>query len=189
MSILTLSATLPSEFVTTATAGTSADWLVIQKSGESFLSRIAATPSACGAAALAGSSSQNFACKTLTVAENIVIPNTSTIWNASYSSGISFATDNSVTFYASEFKCFDAVAQNWAPITAKSLYCSGGTAQATAFYFSTDGDTGISRTAENILNMVAGGTIQGQFLSGELASKNVRPTSTNTYALGNASFV
>jgi hypothetical protein len=189
MSLVTLSATLPSEFVTTATAGTSADWLVIQKSGESFLSRIAATPAACGAAALAGSSSQNFACATLTVATGIVIPNASTIWNASYSSGINFATDNSVTFYASEFKCFDAVAQNWAPITAKSLYCSGGTAQATAFYFSTDGDTGISRTAENILNMVAGGTIQGQFLSGELASKNVRPLSTNTYALGNASYV
>ena len=189
MTILTLSATLPSEFVSTATAGTSADWLVIQKSGESFLSRIAATPAACGAAALAGSSSQNFACATLTVATGIVIPNASTIWNASYSSGINFATDKSVTFYASEFKCFDAAAQDWAPITAKSLYCSGGTAQATAFYFSTDGDTGISRTTENILNMVAGGTIQGQFLSGELASKNVRPTVTNTYALGNASFV
>jgi hypothetical protein len=34
MSIITLTATLPSEFVSTATVGTSADWLVIQKSGE-----------------------------------------------------------------------------------------------------------------------------------------------------------
>ena len=50
MSLVTLSATLPSEFVSTASVGTSADWLVIQKSGESFLSRIAATPAACGAA-------------------------------------------------------------------------------------------------------------------------------------------
>ena len=83
-------------------------------------------PSDIGAAAAAGSSSQDFACKTLTVATGIVIPNTSTIWNASYTSGIDFASGRVVTFYASEFRCYDAALSAWAPITAKSLYCAGG---------------------------------------------------------------
>jgi hypothetical protein len=56
MSLVTLSATLPSEFVSTATVGTSADWLVIQKSGENYLRKIPASASAFGAANLAATS-------------------------------------------------------------------------------------------------------------------------------------
>jgi len=243
MSLITLSATLPSEFVSTATVGTSADWLVIQKSGENYLRKIPASASAFGAANLAGYVYQDFSaanlymppqasilcdggtrgiimetaqttayclhfkvyapgigfspltasnisCTTLTCSDAgaILLPSTASIWCSGYKRGIQFNTSDT-TIYGDEIKAFSVNNMAFAPITAASLYCSGGTAQATAFYFSTDGDTGISRTTENILNMVAGGTIQGQFLSGELASKNVRPTSNNTYALGNASFV
>ncbi len=51
MTILTLSLKLPSEFVKTATVGTSSDWLIIQKSGETEVSKIAATAAAVGAMA------------------------------------------------------------------------------------------------------------------------------------------
>jgi hypothetical protein len=43
MTILTLDFKLPSEFVKTATVGTANDWLIIQKSGEVEVSKIAAT--------------------------------------------------------------------------------------------------------------------------------------------------
>ena len=51
MTVLTLSLKLPSEFVKTATVGTSSDWLIIQKSGETEVSKIAATAAAVGAMA------------------------------------------------------------------------------------------------------------------------------------------
>jgi hypothetical protein len=189
MTILTISASLPSELVTTATAGTSSDWLLIQKSGESVVSKIAAVPAACGAAALAGASTQDFACKTITVDTGIVVPNTSTIWNASYSSGIDFSGTRIVTFYAADFRCYDAAISDWAPITAKSIYCSGGNAVAEAFYFTDDGDTGIESGGTNYLDMVAGGTTQATFYSGYLASKNIRPLSGfGTYKLGDGDY-
>ena len=45
-SVLSLNIALPSEFVYEATAGTASDWLVIQKSGEAYVRRIAATATA-----------------------------------------------------------------------------------------------------------------------------------------------
>ncbi len=245
MSVITLSATLPSEFVSTATVGTSADWLVIQKSGENYLRKIPASASAFGAANLAGSVYQEFSaanlymppqasilcdggtrgiimetaattayclhfkvyapgigfapltaaainCTTLTcsAAGAIVLPSTASIWCSGNTRGIQFNTSDT-TVYGNEFKAWNASAGAWAAITAASIYCPSGTAQATAFYFSTDGDTGISRTSDNVLNLVAGGSTIAQAVSADnsLATHHVRPTVTNTYDLGNASFV
>jgi hypothetical protein len=158
--------TLPADLTKTATVGTADDWLIIQKSGESELSKIAAVPAAVGAAALAGSSSQDFAVNTLTAASGIVIPNASTIWNASYSSGIDFASGRVVTFYASEFKCYDAAVSAWAPITAKSLYCaSGGISVGGDIGAITRGsyDLGTSAAAFRELYLAAGSDTLGKY--------------------------
>ena len=245
MSLITLSATLPSEFVSTASVGTSADWLVIQKSGENYLRKIPASASAFGAANLAGYVYQDFSaanlymppqasilcdggtrgiimetaqttayclhfkvyapgigfspltasnisCTTLTCSDAgaILLPSTASIWCSGYKRGIQFNTSDT-TIYGDELKAFSANNMAFAPITAASIYCPSGTAQATAFYFSTDGDTGISRTSDNVLNLVAGGSTIAQAVSADnsLATHHVRPTVTNTYDLGNASFV
>lgn len=243
MSLVTLSATLPSEFVSTASVGTSADWLVIQKSGENYLRKIPASASAFGAANLAGYVYQDFSaanlymppqasilcdggtrgiimeiaattayclhfkvyapgigfspltasdisCTTLTCssAGAIILPNTASIWCSGNQRGIQF-NNSDTTIYGGELKTYSVTSGAYAPITAASIYCVTGGCTASNFRFTADADTGISRTSENILNITTGGTTQAQFLDGELASKNVRPLSTNTYALGNASYV
>jgi hypothetical protein len=243
MSIITLTATLPSEFVSTATVGTSADWLVIQKSGENYLRKIPASASAFGAANLAGYVYQNFSaanlymppqasilcdggtrgiimetaattayclhfkvyapgigfspltasdisCTTLTcsAAGAILLPTTASIWCSGNQRGIQF-NNSDTTIYGGELKVYSVTSGAFAPIIGDSIYCATGGCTASNFRFTADADTGISRTTENILNITTGGTTQAQFLDGELASKNVRPLSTNTYALGNASYV
>lgn len=243
MSLLALSATLPSEFVSTASVGTSADWLVIQKSGENYLRKIPASASAFGAANLAGNVVQDFSaanlympsqasiwcdggtrgivmandattaycagfkvyaagvgfapltagnisCTNLTCSSDgaINLPNTSSIWCSGNQRGIQF-NNGDTTIYGAELKAYNVTSGAFAPITAASIYCATGGCTASNFRFTADADTGISRSTENILDITTGGTTQAQFLSGELASKNVRPLSTNTYALGNASYV
>jgi len=116
MSIITLTATLPSEFVSTATVGTSADWLVIQKSGENYLRKIPASASAFGAANLAGYVYQNFS------AANLYMPPQASILCDGGTRGIIMETA-ATTAYCLHFKVY-APGIGFSPLTASNISCT-----------------------------------------------------------------
>ena len=167
MSVITLSATLPSEFVSTASVGTSADWLVIQKSGENYLRKIPASASAFGAAALAGSSSQNFACTTLTcsAAGAIILPNTASIWCSGNQRGIQF-NNSDTTIYGGELKAYNVTSGAFAPITAASIYCVTGGIKVNGHITADDRatyDLGSPAEAFNELYLAADSSSMGKY--------------------------
>lgn len=167
MSVITLSATLPSEFVSTASVGTSADWLVIQKSGENYLRKIPASASAFGAAALAGSSSQNFACTTLTcsAAGAIILPNTASIWCSGNQRGIQF-NNSDTTIYGGELKAYNVTSGAFAPITAASIYCVTGGIKVNGHITADDRatyDLGSPAEAFNELYLAADSSSMGRY--------------------------
>ena len=116
MTVLTLSATLPSEFVSTATVGTSADWLMIQKSGESYLRKIAASASAFGAAGINGDINQPFSC------QNLFMPSQAAIWCVQNSRGLVVETATT-TAYCQHFKVWDP-GLGFTPLTAGAINCT-----------------------------------------------------------------
>lgn len=122
MSVITLSATLPSEFVSTATVGTSADWLVIQKSGENYLRKIPASASAFGAANLAGYVYQDFS------AANLYMPPQASILCDGGTRGIIMETAQT-TAYCLHFKVY-APGIGFSPLTASNISCTTLTCSA-----------------------------------------------------------
>lgn len=110
MTVLTLSVSLPSEFVHGASVGTINDWLIIQKSGDNYLSRIAASPSAFGAAAVEGDLTSNFSAKLF------YLPETGSLWGTSTpanQTGITInATANVVTLWGANLRVRDNTTTN-----------------------------------------------------------------------------
>ena len=168
-SVLSLNIALPSEFVYEATAGTASDWLVIQKSGEAYVRRIAATATALGGAALAGSLAQGFS------AAHIKLPTTGQVgfWDgAAWSSRIDF-TSGYATLYSPMVEVRNLADNAYSDLTGRYLY-------ATEYRCQSDTNTGITFPAADTLAFMTGGTNRASFG----ASGHLNPAATTTYNLG-----
>ena len=167
--VLSLNIALPSEFVHEATAGTASDWLVIQKSGEAYVSRIAATATALGGAALAGSLSQGFS------AAHLKLPTAGQVgfWDgAAWSSRIDF-TSGYATLYSPMVEIRNLADSAYSDLTGRYLYADEYRSRAYP-------TTGIHYPATNTLTFKTNGGNRCSFG----ASGHFIPSDNATYNLG-----
>lgn len=170
--VLSLNIALPSEFVHEATAGTASDWLVIQKGGEAYVSRIAATATALGGAALAGSISQGFS------AAHIKLPTAGQVgfWDGSaWSSRIDF-TSGYATLYSPMVKIRNLADSAYSDLTCDSIF-------ATEYLCQSDTSTGITFPSADTLTLRTGGVNR----CGVNSSGHLVPVLHATYTLGSTS--
>ncbi len=182
MKVLTLTAALPSEFVTTAaTAGTSSDWLVIQKSGETSLRRLPAQATALGGAALAGSATQDFS------VQNLLLPYTGDIWCDGNVRGIEFETGYT-RMDCAELRVYNLSSYTYAPVTCGGIACGTGSAVATHFRLTGDPDTGLSSAYNGVMDVVVNNQIVTEFETAGMVSHRIRPAETNVYTVGQSQY-
>lgn len=170
-SVLSLNIALPSEFASEATAGTASDWLVIQKSGEAYVRRIAATATALGGAALAGSLAQGFS------SAHIKLPTTGQVgfWDgAAWSSRIDF-TSGYATLYSPMVEVRNLADSAYSDLTGRYLY-------ADEYRCQSDTNTGITFPSADTLTLRTGGSNR----CGVDASGHLIPVLNNTYNLGSS---
>ena len=177
MPILTLDLKLPSEFAKTATVGTSADWLVIEKSGEAEVSKIAAVPAAVGAAPAGGDlavawSAANVRSSTgylYQQAENSGLVGSISLYNTGVLNRMVFRNDSGFQFYELEGTVL-------APVYAGDYSGDG-------YYLTNDPNTGVYSGGADVLAFMTGGSGRAYFGS----TGHFQPGADSTYDLGSTS--
>lgn len=176
MTILTLDIKLPSEFAKTATVGTSADWLVIQKSGELEVSKIAAVPAAVGAAPAGGALATNWNCAHLQTSTGYLyqqpdggnLAASISFYNTGVLNRMVFRNDAGFQFYELEGTVL-------APVYAGDYSGDG-------YYLTGDPNTGVYSGGADVLAFMTGGSGRAYFGS----TGHFQPGADSTYDLGSS---
>ena len=189
---------LPADLSTEVTDLGADDYLVVQPSGKSYLSKMkigATAPYDLGAAQKNGDIGQAFS------AIQLNLPNGSTStpafmggpWNNSLG-----YYDWQITIY--DYYCYimsngvlvrNRAHSDYAPITAKkfnSSTSSGSPARTDVGYWMADANCGVSSNVYGKLEFMVGSAAQGGVVDGEVFTKVCRPTADLTYNCGTSSF-
>jgi hypothetical protein len=193
-----VTAFLPSELTAEITDLGANDYLVVQKSGDAFLSKMKAgaiAPYDLGAALKNGDIAQAFYIKELYMPEGSA--GAPAAIHGPYNSSLGrWSWQFTVYDYNFSFLCKESHFRNldnndWSTSTAKlwqSRFASGTPNRDTIGFWLYNYAVGVSSNVYGELHMMTNGVAQGIFTNGELASKNVRPTVDNTYDCGTGSY-
>ena len=181
MNLLTLTASLPRDLLGTATA-TDADYLIVQKSGEDFVRRLAGGPSSVGAAAENGSLTESFS------ASDFLLPDSGSVWAAGNQTGMTVnGTANVVTLWAATLRVRDntTAGDDYALVRAGSLDILNAADAVTASISSAGAFAGVSFAASGAVSgatVSATGAISGASVAvtGALSGASATVTGTLT---------